>query len=187
MLRLEPEATPISGVFQLRRSVHRDTRGSFGRAFCAAELLAIGWMWPVAQVNISSTVSAGTVRGLHFQRPPFADMKVITCVRGEVWDVVVDLRAGSPTFLQWYAAPLSAVGGQSMLVPPGCAHGFQTLSDDVDLVYCHSAAYSPSAEDAVRFDDPLLNIPWPVPVRNVSDRDLAHPPIMPDFQPVVVA
>jgi dTDP-4-dehydrorhamnose 3,5-epimerase len=124
------------------------------------------------------------VRGLHYQRAPYAEMKLVSCTRGAVWDVAVDLRAGSPTFLRWHAERLSADEGTALLVPEGCAHGFQALVDDVELVYCHSAAYVLEAEGGLHAQDPRLAIDWPLPVEGLSARDASHPPIGGDFRGV---
>ena len=128
-----------------------------------------------AQVNHSVTSRSGTVRGMHYQLPPHAETKLVTCIRGEIYDVAVDLRPHSPTYLRWHAETLSAANGRALLIPEGFAHGFQTLTDDCEIIYCHSAPYVPAAEAAVRFDDPALSISWPIPVTIVSDRDRSHP------------
>ena len=182
-MRISP--TPLAGVYVVERASHGDSRGFLARLFCAAELHAAGWAKPIAQVNHTFTAAAGTVRGVHFQRPPHAEMKLVSCVRGEVWDVAVDLRHGSPTFLKWHAERLSAANHRAMLIPQGCAHGFQTLQDNCELVYCHSAPYEPSAEGGIRPDDPALDIPWPLPVRNLSSRDSAHALLTSEFPGLV--
>jgi dTDP-4-dehydrorhamnose 3,5-epimerase len=182
--RLTIEATALAGVMRVRRERLRDGRGAFERLFCAEELCVAGWLRPVAQVNRSVTVRRGTVRGLHCQWAPHAEMKLVSCMSGEVWDVAVDLRAGSPTFLRWHAERLSADNGVALLVPEGCAHGFQTLSDDAELLYCHSAPYVAAAEGGVHPQDPRLAIAWPLPVEGLSARDAAHAPIGADFRGV---
>ena len=182
MSRLVIEPTPLAGVLRVRRQRLGDARGSFERLFCADELHAAGWTRPVAQVNRTVTAGRGTVRGLHFQRPPHAEMKLVSCTRGAVWDVAVDLRAGSPTFLAWHAERLSAEEGTALLVPEGCAHGFQALVDEVELVYCHSAVYVAEAEAGLHPQDPRLAIGWPLPVAGLSARDAAHAPIGPRFR-----
>jgi dTDP-4-dehydrorhamnose 3,5-epimerase len=169
--------TPLSipGVCAVRRHRMGDARGSLTRVFCPDELAAAGWQWPVAQVNHSHTRQAGTVRGMHYQRPPCAEAKLVTCLRGRAWDVALDLRAGSPTFLRWCAQEISADNQVALLIPPGCAHGFQTLSDDVELLYLHSAAYEPLADAGVNPQDPLLGITWPEPITVMSDKDAQRP------------
>lgn len=164
----------IPGVVAVQRQRIGDARGSLSRLFCAEELAAAGWTWPVAQINHTHTARAGTVRGMHYQRPPHAEAKLVTCLRGRVWDVAVDLRTGSPTFLHWCARELSAENLTALLIPPGCAHGFQALTDDVELLYLHSAAYAPEAEGGLRPTDPQLGIAWPLPVAGLSARDAGH-------------
>jgi len=112
---------------------------------------------------------------MHYQTPPHAETKLVTCIRGEIYDVAVDVRPDSPTYLHWHAEVLSADNGRSLLIPEGFAHGFQTLADDCEIIYCHSKSYVPVAEAALRFDDPALSIPWPLPVTIVSARDRSHP------------
>lgn len=184
MAQFEIVDTPLAGVKKIVRPTVGDRRGSFSRLFCRAELAVAGWRDGVAQINHSRTAGRGTVRGLHFQFPPHAEMKLVSCIRGEVWDVVVDLRRDSPTFLHWHAEHLSPANAAALLVPEGLAHGFQALCDDCELIYCHSAAYAPGAEGGCRFDDPALGIGWPLPPCNQSPRDLAHPLITPDFRGV---
>ena len=167
-------ATPLAGVHRIQRQRVQDARGFLSRLFCADDLAALGWRDAVAQVNHTRTERRGSVRGLHFQRPPCAEMKLVSCLRGEVWDVAVDLRRGSPTFLHWHAERLSAEGGEALLIPQGCAHGFQTLTDAVEMLYCHSAAYAPDAEGALHPLDPKLAIAWPLPVGELSARDASH-------------
>lgn len=172
----------MPGLKRVQRRLHADDRGAFARLFCADELRSAGWPGAVQQINHSRSTTAGTVRGLHYQRPPHTEAKLVSCVRGEVWDVVVDLRADSPTFLQWHAEKLSAQAGAALLIPPGLAHGFQVLSDDAELVYCHSAAYAPQAEAGLNACDPMLAIPWPLPMGARSPRDVAWPALGPDFE-----
>lgn len=167
--------TPLAGLVRIDRQLLGDARGFLTRLFCAQELSAAGWDGPVAQANHTATAQRGTVRGMHFQHPPHAEIKLVTCVRGAVWDVAVDLRAGSPTFLQWHAEELSAENHRSLLIPKGFAHGFQTLTDDCELVYLHSAPYAPDAEAGLCADDPLLAIAWPAPISQRSARDTQHP------------
>jgi dTDP-4-dehydrorhamnose 3,5-epimerase len=173
-MRTEHAATPIPGVFEVRGTPHVDVRGSFLRLLGTDEHRAWWNDRPVMQVNHSRTVAAGAIRGLHVQQPPAADAKLVRCIRGRVFDVAVDLRPGSPTFLAWHAVELAPAAGAGLLVPEGCAHGFQVIEPDSELVYVHSASYSPEHETGVLFDDPLLDIAWPVPATDVSDRDRRH-------------
>lgn len=177
---------PLAGLRRVQRTLLADERGVFARLFCAQELAPAGWSGPVAQINHSLTRARGTVRGLHYQRAPHAEMKLVSCVRGEVWDVAVDLRAGSPTFLHWHAEHLSAAEGTAMLIPPGFAHGFQALSEDAELVYCHSTAYAPQAEAGLHVRDARLSIGWPLPVQGLSARDAGFEWMRPDFKGVAL-
>jgi dTDP-4-dehydrorhamnose 3,5-epimerase len=155
----------------INRQKKLDTRGSFTRLFCSNDLTHAGWSWPVAQINHSYTSIAGTVRGMHYQNPPNAEAKLVTCLRGKIWDVVVDLRVDSSTYLKWIAQELSAENQSALLIPHGFAHGFQTLSDDVELLYLHSAPHIPEAEFGLNPNDKALSIAWPLPISIISDKD----------------
>lgn len=167
-------ALPLPGLVRVQRQPLQDTRGLFERMFCAQDLAAAGWTQPIQQINHSLTHQRGSVRGLHYQNPPHAEMKLVSCLRGQVWDVAVDLRPDSPGFLQWHAERISADNGNALLIPPGFAHGFQALTDDAELLYCHSAAYAPGAEAGLHPLDPRLAIAWPLPVAEMSARDSSH-------------
>lgn len=178
-MRIEP--TAIAGVTVVHGSAFADQRGAFRRLFCDLELAEIIGERGIVQINHSQTVRTGTRRGMHFQLPPHAEMKLVRCLRGKVWDVAVDLRAGSPTFLCWHAEELSAENGRMLVIPEGCAHGFQTLAPDTELLYLHTAHYAPHAEGGVRHDDPALGIDWPLPASDLSQRDQAHPFITSEY------
>jgi dTDP-4-dehydrorhamnose 3,5-epimerase len=165
----------FGGVKVVERKRIGDRRGFLARLFCAAELAEAGWTDPVAQVNQTFTAQRGTVRGMHFQRPPHAETKLVTCLRGEAWDVALDVRRRSPTYLQWRAEVLSADNGRALLIPEGFAHGFQALTDDVELLYCHSKAYNADAEAGANPRDACLAIAWPLPISEISPRDAQHP------------
>lgn len=184
MPRLSIAPTALAGLYAVQRAPLGDARGSFTRVFCADELAQAGWTRPIAQINHTVTRARGTVRGLHYQRPPHAEMKLVSCLRGEVWDVAVDLRAGSPTFLQWHAERLSAENARALLIPEGFAHGFQALSAEVELLYCHSAPYAAEAEAGVHPLEPRLHLPWPLAVAALSERDAGHAWLSPDFEGV---
>jgi dTDP-4-dehydrorhamnose 3,5-epimerase len=175
MSRFTATDLPLAGLKRVERQCIGDSRGFLSRLFCAEELAAAGWCKPIAQINHTFTAKCGTVRGMHYQRPPHAEMKLVSCIQGEVWDVAVDLRAGSPTFLHWHAEILSADNHRALLIPEGFAHGFQTLGDNAMLLYCHSAAHSPDAEAALNAQDPRLAITWPCPITEISSRDASHP------------
>lgn len=176
--------TPLATLKTIRRTRLGDARGHLCRLFCAEELEAAGWDTPVAQINQTRTAARGTLRGMHFQRPPHAEKKLVMCLRGTVLDVAVDVRAGSPTFLHWHAVELSGDNDLGFLIPEGFAHGFQALTDDVEMLYLHSAPYAPGAEGGLNPLDPRLGLPWPLPPGEMSERDRAHPMLTPDFQGV---
>ena len=165
----------LPGVMVATGNPHADARGSFERLFCARELAGVLEGRHIVQINHSRTAAVGAIRGLHFQRPPHAEMKLVRCLRGRVWDVAVDLRADSPTFLRWHAEELSPDNHRMLVIPEGCAHGFQVLAPDSELLYLHTAYYTPEAEGGVRHDDPALGIRWPLPVTDLSPRDHSHP------------
>ncbi len=169
--------SPINNVVELAAQPFRDDRGAFLSAFRAQEAgFAEAWGdRGIAQVNFSRTEAVGTVRGLHLQEPPYSEAKLVRCLRGRVWDVAVDLRPGSPTHGLWHAVELAPGAANALLIPEGCAHGFQVLEPGSELLYLHSGAWVPEAETGVRFDDPKLAIPWPLPPMGLSDRDLALP------------
>lgn len=171
MSRFACQPLPLPGLVRVLRQPHTDARGAFERLFCAEELAAAGWNQPVLQINRSVTLQRGTVRGLHYQRSPHAEMKLVSCLHGEVWDVAVDLRPGSPTFLRWHAEVLSPDNGCALLIPPGFAHGFQTLGDQAELLYLHSVAHAPESEAGLNPLDPRLAVTWPLPVQGLSARD----------------
>jgi dTDP-4-dehydrorhamnose 3,5-epimerase len=174
-------ATPLAGVVSVESTPFRDSRGSFFRAFCDQELYQPLAGQPIRQINVSRTERVGAVRGLHFQHPPAAEIKLVRCLRGRVWDVAVDVRRGSPTFLRWYAEELTPESHRMLLIPAGCAHGYQVLEEGSELLYLHTASYQPELEDGLRFDDPALGIDWPLPPGDLSARDQGHPLLAADF------
>ena len=179
-------STPLEGVVIVETTKHVDHRGEFFRAYCRRELAEIIGERQIAQINVSQTHAVGAVRGMHFQRPPQAEMKLIRCVKGKIWDVAVDLRAGSPTYLQWHAEELSANTVKMIVIPEGCAHGFQVLEEDSELLYLHTAFYCPEAEEGLLHNDPRLNIQWPLEITDMSDRDRQHPFLFPGFQGILL-
>lgn len=160
-----------NGPALVRRTPVTDERGAFARIFCVEALAEFGWPGPVAQINHSRTEKAGTLRGMHFQQTPHAEAKLVVCIRGAVYDVAVDIREDSATRYAHSGVELSAEAGTAMYVPQGFAHGFQALTDDVELIYIHSAPYTKEAESGLRFDDPELGITWPLQVAGLSARD----------------
>lgn len=165
---MDCKPTKIDGVMIAETNVHQDARGGLMRMFCKNDLK---WPHDIAQANYSFSQGKGTVRGMHFQRSPALEAKIVRCIKGAILDVAVDLRKDSPTFLQHVAVELSAENNLALMIPEGCAHGFQTLADDCAMVYLHSAAYAPEHEGGVRFDDPQLAINWPLQPANMSERD----------------
>lgn len=174
-------ATDIPGAFLLHSTRLGDARGSFARLFCSSDLAGPLGHRHIAQINHSFSAERGTLRGMHYQLPPAAEMKIVRCMAGRIWDVILDLRTQSPTFLQWRAFELDAQRDEALLIPEGCAHGFQTLSDDVQLLYLHTAPYNRELERGIRFDDPRIAIEWPLAPGNISPRDLLHPLLTSDF------
>ncbi|MEZ7195945.1 dTDP-4-dehydrorhamnose 3,5-epimerase [Pseudodesulfovibrio karagichevae] len=171
------KTTPLelNGLYLLETEPFKDHRGQFARLFCARELAEIGLEKPIAQINHSLTRAKGAVRGMHFQRQPHAEVKIVRCLRGACFDVAVDLREDSPTYLRWHGEILTGENNRALLIPEGFAHGFQTLEPDTELLYFHTDFYTPDCEGGVRHDDPALGIKWPLPVCDLSARDKNHP------------
>lgn len=184
--RFEILPTPIAGLRVLQRKPLGDSRGYLERMFCEDELAEILAGRRLVQINHTLTASRGTVRGMHFQKPPHAESKYVSCLRGEVFDVAVDLRRDSPTFLRWHAEILSADNHRTMVIPEGFAHGFQTMSADCEMLYFHTAAYHAAAEGGLNAQEPRLGIAWPLPVEDMSPRDASHPLLNDDFMGVEV-
>ncbi|EKD84373.1 MAG: hypothetical protein ACD_39C00087G0002 [uncultured bacterium] len=181
-MALTPVQTTIAGVHVVKTDKLKDARGSFSRLFCQNELSSLVGARQIVQINRSQTQSVGAVRGMHYQLPPYSEMKLIRCLRGRVFDVAVDLRAGSPTFLKWHAEELSEDNSFMLVVPEGCAHGFQVLDPGSELLYLHTSFYQPAFEGGIRFDDPRLAIEWPLQACDVSQRDLNHPLLKDDYE-----
>ena len=168
--------TELGGVFVVELEEHVDERGSFARTWCREEMAAAGLTSDLAQCSLSRNRRAGTLRGLHFQRPPHEEAKLVRCTRGAIFDVAVDLRPGSATLGRWVGVELDPDNSRGLYVPEGCAHGFQTLVDDTDVAYMISVPYAPEAATGVRWDDPRLGIAWPeVAERTISPRDRSLP------------
>ena len=180
------QKTEFPGVFILDNDIFQDNRGSFTRLFCRNELSEIIGSRQIVQVNRSITPEKGNVRGMHFQLPPHAEMKLVRCTQGKIFDVIVDLRAGSPTFLKWLGTDLSKENDRLLVVPEGFAHGFQVLEPNSELMYLVTSFYNPSAERGIRFDDPRINICWPLPPTGLSGKDMTHPYIDPDYSGMVL-
>lgn len=179
--RFSVRPTAIEGVVVVEGQPRGDSRGAFMRLYCEDELRELIGQRRIVQINHSRTQRVGTVRGMHFQHAPHAEMKLVRCLRGRVWDVAVDLRRSSPSFHRSFGVELTPGNGRMLVVPEGCAHGFQVLEPDSELLYLHTAAYAPGAEVGVRCTDPLLDIRWPLPPVELSPRDLAFAPLTPAF------
>lgn len=164
---------PLAGAYTLDLEKRADERGFFARAFCVNEFAEQGLKFDIVQVNVSYNVRKGTLRGLHYQIDPAPEAKLVRCVRGAIFDVIVDMRPESPTYLQHFSAELSAKNRRALLVPERFAHGFQTLTDRTEVLYQVSEFYTPGCERGLRYDDEVLNIPWPLSVTSISDKDRA--------------
>ena len=178
--------TKLSGVYIVEPSPFDDHRGWFARTYCKKEFKSIGFEKEFVQFNHSFNKLKGTLRGLHFQRPPFAETKYIRCVGGSIFDVAVDIRKGSPTYLQYVGVELSEKNKLGLLVPEGFAHGFQTLEDNTAVIYHATNFYSPNAEGGLHFNDSLIKIAWKLPVVNISDKDKSQPIIDNNFSAVEI-
>jgi dTDP-4-dehydrorhamnose 3,5-epimerase len=175
------EPTPLSGAFTIGLERRGDHRGFFARLFCTEEFAAHGLETAFVQINTSLTQARGTVRGMHYQLPPAAEVKVVRCIRGSLYDVILDLRPDSPTYLRSFGAELTAENRVMMYVPRGFAHGFMTLDEDTEALYLVSHAYAPESERGLRWNDPALSLPWPRPPTELSPKDRAWP----DFDPAL--
>lgn len=173
--------TPLGpvGAVQIDLETHRDDRGFFARAFSEPEFEAQGLPGQFPQCSLSHNARAGTLRGFHYNQPPFEEAKLVRCVRGAIYDVIIDLRSDSPTHLQWVGVELSAENGRALFVPKGFAHGFVTLSDTTDVYYHMDSLFQPNAARGFRYNDPLFGIPWPLAPSVISERDASYP----DFDP----
>lgn len=166
--------TKLKGSYIIDLNLFYDERGWFTRTFCKDEFKKIGHDAEWLQLNHSFTKQKGTVRGMHYQLPPFSEIKLVRCIAGAVYDVIVDIRKDSPTFLQWVAVELSAENKKMIYIPVGFAHGFQALTNDCELIYHHSTFYQPNVEGGLKYNDPIINIEWPLEGIHISSRDLTH-------------
>jgi len=182
MSRFDFDPTPLADLMLVQRKFVEDDRGFLSRLYCADEFREVGINNPIAQINHTLTRKKGAVRGLHFQHAPNAEVKLVSCLKGEILDVAVDLRRDSPTFLHWHGEILTATNRKSLLIPEGFAHGFQALTEDCELIYLHTAFYHAESEGALNVADPKLGISWPLPIGDLSVRDLGHSYIDESFQ-----
>jgi dTDP-4-dehydrorhamnose 3,5-epimerase len=172
--------TPMAGAYLVELDRIEDNRGFLARLFCERAFAEAGLESRFVQINNSASWRKGTLRGLHYQVPPNAEVKLMRVIRGAIFDVIVDTRRGSPTFARWFGARLDDRNRTMMYAPRGFAHGFLSLTDEVEVIYMSSAFYTPGAERGVRFDDPGVGIEWPIPPVEVSDKDRAWPDLTPD-------
>jgi dTDP-4-dehydrorhamnose 3,5-epimerase len=173
--------TPIPGASLIDLEMRGDDRGFFARLYCEREFAQAGFGMQFVQINNSLSRRRGTLRGMHYQLPEAAEVKVVRCIHGALFDVIVDLRPDSPTFRRWYGAELSAENRRMMVVPRGCAHGFLTLAPDTEALYLVSASYAPARERGLRYDDPAFRIEWPFPPEEISAKDRQWPSLDADF------
>lgn len=167
--------TKLEGAWLIDLEPQQDERGFFARAWCRRELETRGLDADIAQESLSYNARRGTLRGLHFQRAPHAETKIIRCMHGAIFDVIVDLRSGSPSYCQWQGVELTAANRRALYIPQGFLHGFQALTDDAEILYQISTFYAPDAAAGHRYDDPAFAIAWPLPVTVISKRDLGWP------------
>ncbi|MFN0171034.1 MAG: dTDP-4-dehydrorhamnose 3,5-epimerase [Bryobacteraceae bacterium] len=172
---MEFTQTKVNGAYLVRMKRIEDHRGFFARGWCGLEFARNGLNPNLVQMNVAHNVKKGTLRGLHFQLQPFQEAKSVRCARGAIYDVIVDLRPDSSTHKQWFGVELTAHEGAMLYVPEGCAHGYQTLTDEADMYYLTSNAYEPTAAKGIRFDDPAFGIEWPLPVSAISEADQKWP------------
>jgi dTDP-4-dehydrorhamnose 3,5-epimerase len=172
-MRFEP--APLDGAYVVHMEPRSDARGTFSRAFCAREFASLGLETKFVQTNISTTVEPGTVRGLHFQRAPHQEVKLVRCVMGAIYDVIVDMREGSPTRWRWFGSELTDENGAALYVPRGFAHGFQALTGGATVLYQVSTFYAPEVEGGLRYDDPAIEINWPLAMADLSGKDATWP------------
>ncbi len=172
-MRFEPVG--LDGAWLVHLEPIHDERGFFARTFCVNEFGARGLATDFPQHSVSCSLRKGTLRGIHFQREPHAEVKLVRCLSGSIWDVIVDLRPGSPTFRKWRGFELSDENGLQLYIPKGFAHGFQTLSDKTRVNYLISTFYAPDAASGVRYDDPAFGIAWPIPITEIAEKDLLWP------------
>ncbi len=166
--------TSLQGCYEIELSPLSDNRGWFVRYYCKENFTSIGHTKEWLQMNHSYTEKMATIRGMHFQKSPHQEIKLVRCIQGRIFDVVIDIRKDSSTFLYWYGTELSAENKKMIYIPEGFAHGFQTLTDYCELLYHHSALYDPASEGGIRHDDPLVNIKWPLPPSVISARDKGY-------------
>ena len=173
--------TPLTGAYAVELEKRGDDRGFFARAFCEREYTAHGLVDRFVQINNSLSTQAGTLRGMHYQLTPDAEVKVVRCLRGALWDCIADLRPDSPTYRRWFGVELTAENRRSLYVPRGFAHAVLTLEDDTEALYLVSTSYAPQSERGLRWDDPWIGVEWPIQPTEISDKDAGWPDYDPEF------
>jgi len=180
------ERTKIAGVDIIHSEPFKDERGFFNRIFCQKELEIILPGIIITQINHSMTMQKGTIRGMHFQNPPHSEMKIVRCIKGNIFDVALDIRKDSPTFLQWHGEILSSENMKALVIPEGCAHGFQSLEDDIEILYLHTQFYAQQSEGTIRFDEPRVNIQWPLGYTMISEKDISYPFLDKNYEGIIL-
>ena len=176
----------ISNVFIIESDPHNDNRGYFNRIFCQKEMNMIQPGIIIAQINHSMTKHKGTIRGMHYQNQPNAELKIVRCIKGSIFDVAVDIRRNSSTFFQWHGEILSAQNMKALVIPEGCAHGFQTLEDNTEMIYMNTKFYAKESENTIRYNEPLINIQWPLECTQISEKDMSSIFLSSDFQGIEI-
>jgi dTDP-4-dehydrorhamnose 3,5-epimerase len=172
------ETTDIADLLLIRLDRHEDERGSFARTFCEQEFAARGLVTRFVQASASVNLRAGTLRGMHYQRAPHAEVKLVRCVRGAIFDVVADIRPASPPYMRWQGFHMTPDSDYLLYIPAGCAHGFKTMKDDSEVLYQMSTAYAPDFADGFVYNDPVMGITWPREVTVIARKDLTWPPLL---------
>lgn len=179
-------STNIDGLYEIELDVYKDNRGWFARTYCKEDFNVIHHNKEWIQINHSFTRRKGSIRGMHYQVPPYHEAKLVRCIAGAIFDVAIDLRKKSPTFMNWVGIELSADNKKMFYIPEGCAHGFQTLTDNTELIYNHTSYYNRDSESGLRYDEPIFAISWPLPISEISEKDLNHPFININFQGILL-
>ncbi len=176
------KSLPLQGAYVIEPNSYEDHRGKFSRIFCQEEFKKISHYKPIVQINHSTTTKVGTVRGMHYQKSPKAEIKIVKCIKGVILDVIIDIRENSPTFLKWYGEILSSENMKTMYVPEGFAHGFQSLEDNAEIIYFVTEFFSPENEGGIRYDDPLIQVLWQQNITDISDKDRNIPLLSQGFK-----
>lgn len=180
------ENTSFDKSYIIKPEPFQDHRGFFNRVYCKNELSEINFKKPILQINHSMTRKKGSIRGMHYQKPPYTETKIVKCIKGSIFDVIIDLRKNSSTFLKWFGTELSSENMCMLIVPDGFAHGFQTLEVDCELLYLHTELYSPDYEAGLHYNDHLISVSWPLKISDVSEKDNAHNKLDSNFMGLLI-